>query len=204
MLLAGGWCVLFFSLSGSKLPTYVLPAFPPLALALGYFLAGSRWAVSRWTRGAVMVTGLLLLGLHYGGIPWFADFHSPMSRADEVARYCDRTPVVCFPRGCDSVAFYLGRDDLCCYRSKEIAGLMQYLQRQPRTVILFTHRHSPQALQEPLQKAGLRLAQLTPISRSWISWFQTGYCYMGVVERAEVDRAGQVPANGAHPRQCRG
>jgi 4-amino-4-deoxy-L-arabinose transferase-like glycosyltransferase len=187
MLLAGGWCVLFFSLSGSKLPTYVLPAFPPLTLALGHFLANSRWAVSRWTRGTVVLTGLLLLALHYGGIPWFANFHSPMSRADEVARYCERTPVVCFPRGCDSVAFYLGRDDLCCYRSKEIAALLQYLQRQPRTVILFTHRHSPKVLQEPLQAAGLRLAQLTPISRSWVSLFKTEYCYMGVVERTESE-----------------
>ena len=48
MLLAAGWCVLFFTLSECKLPTYVLPAFPPLALALGYYLAGSRWHVSRW------------------------------------------------------------------------------------------------------------------------------------------------------------
>jgi 4-amino-4-deoxy-L-arabinose transferase-like glycosyltransferase len=28
-LLAGGWCVFFFTLSSGKLPTYVLPAFPP-------------------------------------------------------------------------------------------------------------------------------------------------------------------------------
>ena len=34
LLLSGLWCFLFFSLSGSKLPTYILPAFPPLALAL--------------------------------------------------------------------------------------------------------------------------------------------------------------------------
>jgi len=33
-LLAGGWCVLFFSLSSCKLPKCTLPAFPPLALVL--------------------------------------------------------------------------------------------------------------------------------------------------------------------------
>ena len=33
-LLTGLWCVLFFSLSGSKLPTYILPAFPPLCLGV--------------------------------------------------------------------------------------------------------------------------------------------------------------------------
>ena len=43
LLLAGGWCVLFFTLSACKLPTYILPAFPPLALALGWFLTHSRW-----------------------------------------------------------------------------------------------------------------------------------------------------------------
>jgi 4-amino-4-deoxy-L-arabinose transferase-like glycosyltransferase len=31
--------VVFFSVSGSKLPAYVLPAFPPLALVLGLYLA---------------------------------------------------------------------------------------------------------------------------------------------------------------------
>ena len=38
-LLSGLWCALFFSLSGCKLPTYVLPAFPFLTLALGDFIA---------------------------------------------------------------------------------------------------------------------------------------------------------------------
>ena len=42
-LLAGLWCVFFFSLSGCKLPTYVLPAFPCLCLAVGDFVARTRW-----------------------------------------------------------------------------------------------------------------------------------------------------------------
>src|SRR5260221_11068918 len=42
MLLAGLWCLFFFSLSGSKLPTYIVPAFPLLALALGVYVA-NRW-----------------------------------------------------------------------------------------------------------------------------------------------------------------
>ena len=37
-MLWSGLVVLFFSASGSKLPTYVLPAFPPLALVLGRYL----------------------------------------------------------------------------------------------------------------------------------------------------------------------
>ena len=58
-LLAGGWCVLFFTLSSCKLPTYVLPAFPFLALALGYALEHSPWRRSRapgeWARQRPML-----------------------------------------------------------------------------------------------------------------------------------------------------
>jgi 4-amino-4-deoxy-L-arabinose transferase-like glycosyltransferase len=182
MLLGGGWCVLFFSLSGCKLPTYILPALPLLALALGDHIAASSWSVTRGARWACLLAGCLLAMAHYGGIPWFADFHSPMSRADEVKHYCAETPVVCFPRGCDSVAFYLQRDDLRSFRSKETAALVQHLQKQPQTVVLFTHRHSPEGLRQALLASGLRLTNLTPISRSWISWFKTEYCYMGIVE----------------------
>jgi len=38
-LLFSAFVVLFFSASGSKLPAYILPAFPPLALVLGRYLA---------------------------------------------------------------------------------------------------------------------------------------------------------------------
>jgi 4-amino-4-deoxy-L-arabinose transferase-like glycosyltransferase len=39
-LLCFAWGVLFFSLSGCKRAVYILPAFPPLALALGCYLEG--------------------------------------------------------------------------------------------------------------------------------------------------------------------
>jgi dolichol-phosphate mannosyltransferase len=38
-VLACCWCLVFFSLSGCKRPAYILPAFPPFALALGSCLA---------------------------------------------------------------------------------------------------------------------------------------------------------------------
>ena len=38
LLLWAGWCVLFFSLSSGKLPTYVLPACPAVALLTGFYL----------------------------------------------------------------------------------------------------------------------------------------------------------------------
>jgi 4-amino-4-deoxy-L-arabinose transferase-like glycosyltransferase len=152
LFLGSGWCVLFFSLSACKLPTYVLPALPPLALALGHFLAHSHWDRARLTRAVAGLTFVLLAGFHYLGLPWYAAYRSPMSRPAEVLRLCaDRsTPVVCYPRNCDSVAFYLGRDDLRAYRSKEIEELRYLVRTQPRTVILCTHRHSLRGLKQLL------------------------------------------------------
>ncbi len=186
-LLAGGWCVLFFSLSGCKLPTYVLPAFPSLALALGYYVTQSAWATSRWTRAVGVLAFGGLAVLHYGVVPWYADLHSPMSRAAEVRRYCDGTPVVCYPRPCDSVAFYLGRADFRSFRSKETPALLNYLGQQPRMVLLFTHRHSPDGLRSVLP-SGWRLTGMTPISKSWLSFSKTGYCHMAVLERPAPER----------------
>jgi hypothetical protein len=187
MLLAGGWCILFFTLSGCKLPTYILPAFPFLALALGTYFVKSPWMASRWTN-AILGLSLLVLGTgHYLAVPWYARFHSPMSQAAEVERLCGDadTPVVCYPRNCDSVAFYLKRDDLRSYRSKETHLLVGFLQNQPRTVVLFSHRHSLKGLEQALESMApnLHMSQITPLSGSWIKGFQAEFCYMAVVEK---------------------
>jgi hypothetical protein len=152
LLLSGGWCVFFFSISTCKLPTYILPAYPPLCLALGYFLTCGGWRLSRLPASAAAATFVLMLAAHTIIVPWYAAYRSPMCRADDVTRYCsDRsTPVVCYPRDCDSVSFYLRRDDLRNYRSKEIEALRTLVRRNPRTVVLCTHRHSLDGLKELL------------------------------------------------------
>ncbi len=152
LLLSGGWCLLFFTLSACKLPTYILPAFPPLALALGLFLAQGRWLKTRLPMvGAWMAFALLLLA-HYVVIPWYAAYRSPVGRPEDVYRLCadPQLPVVCYPRNCDSIAFYLGRADLRVFRSKDIEELRAYLRSKPRTVILCTHRHSLRGLRQLL------------------------------------------------------
>src|SRR5439155_12312249 len=110
-LLAGGWCIFFFSCSGSKLPTYILPAYPFLCLALGEFVARSRWNTSPATRLAVGAMACLVLLVHHVGVPWYAKERSPFGRPEAVERFIgDRdTVVVCYPRNCDSLAFYAGR-----------------------------------------------------------------------------------------------
>ena len=152
MLLGGLWCVFFFTLSQCKLPTYIMPAFPPLALALGYFLVNSRWQASRLPRNLATGAFLLLAIGHHLACPWYAAYRSPVGRPEAVSRLCSdkATTVVCYPRNCDSVAFYLGRDDLHSYRSKSIDELRMLVRVQPRTVILCTHRHSLKGLHQLL------------------------------------------------------
>ena len=85
-------------------------------------------------------------------VPWYARYRSPTSKPEAVLALCadPDAAVVCYPRNCDSVAFYLGRDDLRCYRSKDIEDLRTLVRIQPRTVILCTHRHSLQGLKQLL------------------------------------------------------
>src|SRR5262249_48536937 len=88
LLLGGGWCVFFFTLSQCKLPTYIMPAFPPLALALGYFLVNSRWRASRLPRLAAGGAFVLLALGHHVATPWYAAYRSPVGRPEDVRRLC--------------------------------------------------------------------------------------------------------------------
>jgi dolichol-phosphate mannosyltransferase len=72
-LLAFLWCLLFFSLAGSKRPVYILPAMPPLALALGCYLdvllARRRGApdwTALWRRTSPLAYRAALLALALG------------------------------------------------------------------------------------------------------------------------------------------
>ncbi|HVL11505.1 MAG TPA: dolichol-phosphate mannosyltransferase, partial [Gemmata sp.] len=143
-LLAGLWCVFFFSCSGSKLPTYVLPAYPFLCLALGEFVARTRWNTAFATRAAVAGMAAFVLLVHHVGMPWYARERSPYGKPELVAKFLadPETKVVCFPRNCDSLAFYFDRADLRNVRTKDVNQMFVDCHHRPRTVILFTHRES--------------------------------------------------------------
>ena len=83
-------------------------------------------------------------------------------------------PVVCFPRNVDSVAFHVGRSDFRTFRSKDFAACVEELKKQPRTVVLFGHRNSPESLALHLPK-NLHLIERRPM----------GLCEAGVVVRQE-------------------
>jgi 4-amino-4-deoxy-L-arabinose transferase-like glycosyltransferase len=192
---AGVWCFLFFSMSGSKLPTYILPALPFLGLVLGVYVA-ERWAASpRWPTRLAASGIAALLAIHFAAIPWYAQKRSPMGEPERVLKYCGdaKQPIVCFPRSCDSVAFYLKRDDLRTARSKDYFELIQMLRDNPRTVVLLTHRHSLAALRFSLP-GDLQIVEVVSFKREKDvgEWFDVltaetpwGLCDLAVVERTK-------------------
>jgi hypothetical protein len=208
VLLAGCWCVAFFSLSGCKLPTYIMPAFPPLCLALGFYVANSPWRETRWP-AAVGLSGVLLMCLGHNLIlPWYADYRAPVSHIAELREYCSdpATPVICYPRNVDSVAFYVCRDDLQSFRSKETHLLVYFLQQHPRAVLLFAHRHSLDALKHALtpeleivRQHHFGLAQLSGLPKGFadkLNWLlgetSLGLCDVALIENRRL--AGQSQA----------
>jgi len=154
LLFAGFWCLFFFSLSGCKLPTYILPSFPPLALMFGAFLVRNHYLEKKST---MVIAGVLflLLGFAQGIVlPWYADFRSPLMAKNIIRELCtdENQAVVCYPRECNAVAFYLGREDFKNYRSKDFDEFRDVLLSQKKTVVLCTHRHALQGLKQLLPK----------------------------------------------------
>lgn len=61
LLIWCGFVLVFFSLSGSKLPAYILPLFPPLALLLGRYVSQISAKVLLWNGAVGLVVGLVAL-----------------------------------------------------------------------------------------------------------------------------------------------
>jgi 4-amino-4-deoxy-L-arabinose transferase-like glycosyltransferase len=201
LLLAGGWCVFFFSLSGCKLPTYILPAFAPLSLALGAYWDrtkrgfGNNGAIL-WGWAAVLFASAYVL------LPLYAMYRSPMGApAATLRETCAEYPAAalrCYPRPCDSVAFYLGRDDVPSTRSKFVHLFVQDLLSRERTIVLLTHNHSLEALKHALPPE-LRIVreesfrQRLPgpaILTRLVGDTPWGLCHLAVVENTAPPRRG--------------
>jgi 4-amino-4-deoxy-L-arabinose transferase-like glycosyltransferase len=76
-LLWSGLILAFFSVSGSKLPAYILPIFPPLALALGaYLVEAPTRKLALWT--ACLIPVALVLG--------WAAWHYPQTAREDWSR----------------------------------------------------------------------------------------------------------------------
>ncbi|VTS07228.1 ArnT family glycosyltransferase [Tuwongella immobilis] len=201
-LLTGCWIVFFFSCSGSKLPTYVLPAFPMLFLVLGHLIAQTSWQTARLTRFGVAASTTVLLAGVYFGLPWYAQQRSPVGRPELILPYVNdpQNAVVCFPRNCDSVAFYTGRDDLKSIRSKFTQTLVEDMLTRHQTVVLFTHRHSLNSLREILPPM-LKIKQTISLEHENPNALQRlvgktpwGLCDLAIVENTAPPREAQAQA----------
>ncbi|HKA06428.1 MAG TPA: glycosyltransferase family 39 protein [Gemmataceae bacterium] len=192
-LLAGLWCIGFFSLSGCKLPGYVLPAFPCLCLALGDFIARTKWCDLWATRATVgTIAALLVLGFYFV-VPWYAERRSPMGSTEIAARLqaARGETMYCFPRNVDSVSFYTNRDDLKSCRTRISQELVEELIQRDRAVVLFTHRHSLDTFKQvlpPQLKVTEVIVVMQPGTGGKIldqlvgdgAW---GLCHIAVIER---------------------
>ena len=201
-LLAGAWCVAFFSISGSKLPTYILPAYPFLCLALGEFVARSRWNDRRSTRILIGSMAALLLAVHHVGLPWYARERSPRGQPQLVERFLgDReTTVVCFPRYCNSLAFDFERSDMKQVHTREVNTLYVACHHRPRTVILFTHHDSLAGFRSQMP-ASLEIVEAVSLRRKYSSAWLTkllgttpwGLCDIAVVAPRTTASPAAIP-----------
>ncbi len=85
-----------------------------------------------------------------------------------------KVPVICFPRHVDSVAFYVGRADFPAIHTKNLDHLLEELEKNQRTIVLFGHRNSLQSLK-----------QLLPSHLNVVDSMPMGLCDLGVVERRQ-------------------
>ena len=101
------------------------------------------------------------------------------------------------------MAFYLGRDDLAGYRSKEIDDLRLLVRQVPRVVILCTHRSSLDGLRELLPRetpitetVHLGLPDVPLVPASWQKTLKKalGETALGLADLAVVE----------HPKQPTG
>jgi hypothetical protein len=161
-----------------------------LCLALGEFIARSNWSGSLKPRLLVGVFGVLVAGLHFGFVPWYAEARSPVGVENRVAKYVNdpTVKVVTYPRNLDSVAFYSGRADFDRVRSKEVNQFLVDCHFRPKTVILFTHGHSYEAFRQALPPS-LKIVTHETFQRETKSFSQKlagsspwGLCDVAVIE----------------------
>jgi 4-amino-4-deoxy-L-arabinose transferase-like glycosyltransferase len=151
-LLAASWCLVFYSIAGSKRAGYILPAMPPLALVFGCYLGGAlarlpgpsrRRATVSWVCSGAAVFAGLLIGLHLV-LPGYARKFSLRGQVRPLAKLVQNPEiqVICYPRGWDSVGFYLHRDDVRVYTPNERPQLVADLKTKPQTLAFIKSDHS--------------------------------------------------------------
>ncbi len=139
-LLAALWGLAFFSASGCKRPSYILPVMPPLALALGAYVDAAcgmgRIRLVHWA-GAAAACFLLLFGAALWLLPAYAGKYSLREQLMPQVEACDgAVPVMCYPHGWDAVSYYLQRGDVRVFRPAQLGDLVSALAQQPQSLVV--------------------------------------------------------------------
>ena len=131
-VLSGLWCLVFFSLSGSKRPGYILPALPPLAITLGTFsVRAIQWS-ARAKAAAGVCAGAVAVAVLIASQTWLTEYHRHYALRDLVQPHAEvgrELMVVSYPKCWDSVSFYLGRE-VACFGIDERTELYRRLENQ--------------------------------------------------------------------------
>ncbi len=163
-LLALGWCVLFFSMSGCKRAVYILPALPWLSICLGFCCRSAvwhalAWRPSRWMTRAMagVVFGVLLAGV-YLLLP--SDQRRFALRGQVRRHLGTETEVFCYPKRWDGVTFYLQRTDVHVFTTEQRSEFIAALQKLPEA-LLFVKRPALAELMSELPPS----LELVPVGR---------------------------------------
>ncbi|MBM4072013.1 MAG: phospholipid carrier-dependent glycosyltransferase [Planctomycetes bacterium] len=147
--IGGILCVLFFSLSGCKRAGYVLPALPLLVMVIGRH--ASDW-LRRFSPGKIGLRPAVTLLVVLCGVELFAvlgflrAYHERFSMRSEVRAHgqAARRPAVrvaCYPRGWDSVHFYLDRAAVRIFTRADSAKLAATLHGDGPLVLFVKAAH---------------------------------------------------------------
>jgi hypothetical protein len=138
-LLAALWSLVFFSASGCKRSSYILPVMPPLALALGCYIAvacaAGRIRLAHWGIAAATCF-LLLFGAAEWLLPAYARKHSLREQVLPHVDGAGTAGVMCYPHGWDGVSFYLQRGDVRVFRSSQLEDMILALEQQRETLVV--------------------------------------------------------------------
>lgn len=148
-LAAAAWCLVFFSLSGSKRPVYLVPFWPPLAVGLGSMLAatlteagGSFGRVAARAFWGAAVGTLVAFGA--GVFFWLPQYHERFSLAQAGRTISERAagaPVIAYPHPWHSLDFQFGVE-VPAFGEGDRDRLVAHLRSSPRCVLVMKNEPS--------------------------------------------------------------
>jgi 4-amino-4-deoxy-L-arabinose transferase-like glycosyltransferase len=173
-LLVALWCLAFFSASGCKRPSYILPAMPPLALALGSYVdaacSSGRIRLGHWACAAAASFFLLFAAAEWL-LPAYAQKYSLRAQVAPQADACTGgAPVMCYPHRWDGVSFYLQRGDVRVFGPAQLGDMVSALGEQPLTLVVVKSDGSLERLLDALPES-LEFEQCSrqdPVVVGWV------------------------------------